>query len=71
MCGILYFEARSCLSKCCFEMFNGSRSIKNAVFVDYVLLKLKARLTFETSGINYPVTERHSPEDLNPQLHRS
>ena len=39
--------------------------------MDYVHLKLKATLAFETSETNYAATERHSPEDLNPQLHRS
>jgi hypothetical protein len=30
----------------------------------------KEHSTFETSGTDYPETRRHTPEGLNPQLHR-
>ena len=37
--------------------------------VGYVVSDVSEKNAFETSGTNYPTTERHIPDDVDPQLH--
>jgi hypothetical protein len=37
---------------------------------NFLFLKMKAVRSSETSGYNYPLTQRHIPKELNPQLNR-
>jgi hypothetical protein len=40
-----------------------------AELIDRFTLKMKPLWSFEASATNYPVTQCHIPEDLNPQQH--